>query len=243
MDKHIQLSITSPTTEVTVNSVDAEEVARLVRLAGIQKPESSLATPVSMPAVSQPMGMPADMPIDEPISMPATEPEFGDIHADDMDSSLEVDHIDDEFSTDVDNDIHDLETHDHVQEIDSAEPMSGFHIGEQQAPFDHGNNPVEADGEEISVNDYLYKSERLPQRIKGTQGDSGLLEQIHHKLIQKYHAYLSEEVDRENDDGVLSPLSDPTKPKFDKDPLSDETPVDDGSHSPMSTIVRQSFYK
>lgn len=200
MDKHIELKITSPTTEVNVSSVDAEEVARIVQLAGIQR-SSSLMSPVSAPAALQ---MPdAELPMsahDTPVSdMP--------LH-------------------------HDTEIVDYDAEL-----------GEQQAEFDFGDNPSEADGDEISVNDYLYKAEKLPQRIKGSNGDSGLLEEIQNNLWSKYVAFLKEEVDRENDDGVMSPLSDPTKPEFDKDPLSGETPVDDGSHSPMSTIVRQPFNK
>jgi len=52
-----------------------------------------------------------------------------------------------------------------------------------------------------------------------------------------------EEADRENEEGVMSPLSDPTKPEFDKDPMSGEKPVDDGSRSPLSTIKRQHAFK
>lgn len=211
MDKHIELKITSPTTEVNVNSVDAEEVARIVQLAGIQRPPSTSATLSSVMA-----GPAVDTSVPD-LSMNQT----------DMQPTAPVHepHAHDEMLPDV--------------SVDDNE----IGLGEQQAEFDFGSNPEEADGEEISVNDYLYKSERLPQRIKGSNGDSGLLQEIHQNLMSKYAAYLQEEASRENDDGVMSPLSDPTKPEFDKDPLSGETPVDDGSHSPMSTVVRQPFFK
>jgi hypothetical protein len=211
MDKHIELKITSPTTEVNVSSVDAEEVARIVQLAGIQRP-----TPMNQSAeLSTPM-LPSAIP-PAPLSMPDTDMQMP---APSEDVPHDMQH----------NDHDDIVAHD-------AE------LGEQQAEFDFGDNPSEADGDELSVNDYLYKAERLPQRIKGSNGDSGLLEEIQNNLWSKYNAFLKEEASRENDDGVMSPLSDPTKPEFDKDPLSGETPVDDGSHSPMSTIVRQPFNK
>lgn len=211
MDKHIELKITSPTTEVNVNSVDAEEVARIVQLAGIQRPPSTSAT------LSSVMAGPA---VDTAV------PGLGMSAADTLPTDL----------------MHEPHAHDEMlPDMNVDDESTG--LGEQQAEFDFGSNPEEADGEEISVNDYVYKAERLPQRIKGSNGDSGLLQEIHQNLMSKYAAYLQEEVDRENDDGVMSPLSDPTKPEFDKDPLSDETPVDDGSHSPMSTVVRQPFFK
>lgn len=243
MDKHIELSITSPTTEVKVTSVDADEVARIVKLAGIQSP--SPAAPVSTAA---PMTAPAPVSTPAPMTEPALDPiSMPELDQDSMqaDENLPQMSSEDEFdmSTDLDDDMFDSESDlDHSVAPDSP-TTSQFH--EAQAEFDHGHEPddsdLEKDGEEIPINDYIWNAEKLPQRIKGTQGDNGLLEKVYSNLLQKYKEFLNEE--RENDAGILSPLSDPTKPEFDKDPLSDETPVDDGSHSPMSTIKRQSFYK
>ena len=223
MDKHIELKITGPATEVNVSSVDAEEVARIVQLAGIQRPPS---TPVKLASV---VGMPVtDAFGTTPAADTAGMSPVTDFNAEPMGMDA---------MPPLDADM--AEPHDHGDMNFDSEPTD---LGEQQSEYDFGDNPEEADGDEIPVNDYLYKAERLPQRIKGSNGDSGLLQEIHSNMMEKYRAFLAE-TDRENDDGVMSPLSDPTKPEFDKDPLSGETPVDDGSHSPMSTIVRQPYNK
>ena len=111
-----------------------------------------------------------------------------------------------------------------------------------QAEYDYGHKKFKDEGEEIDEPDLIWKAVENPQRIKGSPGDNGLIQELHSHLLTQYEQYLAE-ADRENDDGVMSPLSDPTKPSFDKDPLSDKEPVDDGSHSPMSTIVRQHAFK
>lgn len=117
-------------------------------------------------------------------------------------------------------------------------------LGEEQAEFDHGSQDIESDGHEVNPNTYMWQASKLPQRIvKGTQGDNPLISEIHNRLLEQYDAFLTETESRENEDGSLSPLSDPTKPEFDKDPLSGVEPVDDGSRSPMSTIVRQAALK
>jgi hypothetical protein len=270
MDKHIQLSITSPTTEVTVSSVDADEVARIVKLAGIQKPS---ATPAVLPtAALPPVPTPAEFPsvptiepaADVPMSSgmdsmahdssyPPTDADTDMAHSMD-DTSAEdmvLDNMEDLYNFDASSDEDTLlpEPSMHADAngmTDAEEPSySAFH--ESQAAFDYGieeeDDAQDDTGVEVPVNNYMWQAERLPQRFKGSPGDSGLLEDIHKNLISRYKNYLKESSKRENEAGNMSPLSDPTKPEFDKDPLSDETPVDDGSRSPMSTVVRQSFYK
>lgn len=115
-------------------------------------------------------------------------------------------------------------------------------LDEEQAEYDYSAQENDSEGHEVDPSTYIYNGSKLPQRIvKGTQGDNPLISEIHASMINKYAEFLAEE--RENEAGNYSPLSDPTKPEFDKDPLSDETPVDDGSHSPMSTIERQPALK
>lgn len=125
--------------------------------------------------------------------------------------------------------------------VEPTDEMEG--LEEEQADNDYGHQDVDDEGHEVDPDTYMWNAAKLPQRIvKGTQGDNPLISEIHNKLLERYDAFLIEEA-RENEDGTLSPLSDPTKPEFDKDPLSGEAPVDDGSHSPMSTISRQAALK
>ena len=124
-----------------------------------------------------------------------------------------------------------------------ADDVVESELDEEQAEYDHGHQDVKDDGHEIDQDDYVWKGSSLPQRlVKGTLGDNPLIAELHATISALYKQYLEEEA-RENDDGMLSPLSDPTKPEFDKDPLSGEEPVDDGSHSPLSTIKQQPFFK
>lgn len=115
-------------------------------------------------------------------------------------------------------------------------------IDEDQAEFDYGSQDVDLDGEEVDPDTYTWQGPKSPQRItKGGHGDNPLISELHQTLIEKYKNFLAEM--QENEDGSLSPLSDPTKPEFDKDPLSNEEPVTDGSRSPMSTVKRQPALK
>lgn len=115
-------------------------------------------------------------------------------------------------------------------------------LDEEQAEYDYSNQDNDSEGHEVDPSTYIWNGSKLPQRIvKGSLGDNPLISELHATLVNKYAEFLAEE--RENEAGNYSPLSDPTKPEFDKDPLSDETPVDDGSHSPMSTIERQPALK
>jgi hypothetical protein len=114
-------------------------------------------------------------------------------------------------------------------------------LDEEIAEYDHGNTEHSDTGEEIDVDDYIWQGSKLPQRIvKGGQGDNPLISELHQKFLNDYKDYLSE---AENEEGTLSPLSDPTKPDFDKDPMRDIEAVTDGSHSPLSTVKRQHAFK
>jgi len=124
----------------------------------------------------------------------------------------------------------------------SSEEFTGEVV--EQADYDYSEQEVNGAGQEVNPSTFMYKGPKLQQRlVKGFAGDNALAEELHEKLINAYEEFLSESDDRENADGSFSPLSDPTKPEFDKDPMSGDTPVDDGSHSPMSTIERQSALK
>lgn len=125
--------------------------------------------------------------------------------------------------------------------MEEVNPYSAS-LDEEQAEYDYSKQDNDEEGHEVDPSTYIWNGSKLPQRIvKGSMGDNPLISEIHATMINKYAEFLAEE--RENEAGNYSPLSDPTKPEFDKDPLSDETPVDDGSHSPMSTIERQPALK
>ena len=193
MDRHYQLKVTSDTTNIDVDSVDADEVARIVQLAGLK------AAPVAVP-MSVPMAAP---PVMEPVVPPADP-----IAVDDMDGDL----------------------------------------AEETAEFDHGLTRQSATGTEVDADAYTWNADRLPQHF-GKNGDNTLNDPINEaarsiymNLSEAYRLFLAEE-SRENDDGVMSPLSEPDIEDFNKDPLAGEPIVDDGSHSPMSTIKRQPALK
>jgi hypothetical protein len=222
MDKHYQLSITSDTTDINVTSTDSAEVARIVQLAGLPTPSTGVTPPPTPPAAdTHPSNMPAaNIPPEDVLAMDGTE---------------ELPQMDESDTCAIcGGDDHDEHTCPAMtEEIDI--------LDEEIAEFDHGNTEHSDTGEEIEVNDYVWKGSKLPQRIvKGGQGDNPLISELHQKFIKDYNLYLSE---NENEDGTLSPLSDPTKPDFDKDPMRDVEAVTDGSHSPMSTIKRQHAFK
>jgi hypothetical protein len=240
MERHYQLSVTSDTTNIDVSSVDADEVARIVQLAGMAPSNTSAASgPVGADPLSAAPAEPttsvqsptndydsdlavmrknAGMP---PMASPAAEPTNNNI---DDTNAITDDSIDD-ADQDIDNEIDEI-----------------LSLDEDVAEYDWGHRIFKDEGEEIDEPDLIWQAVENPQRIKGSAGDNGLIQELHAHLTTEYQQYL-EETERENDTGVMSPLSDPTKPSFDKDPLSDEEPVDDGSHSPMSTIVRQHAFK
>jgi hypothetical protein len=189
MDRHYQLKVTSDTTNIDVDSVDADEVARIVQLAGLKA--APVAVPMSAPPVME--------PVDPPAAPTAV---------DDM----------------------------------------GDDLAEETAEFDYGHNRQSDTGNEVDADTYTWTADRLPQHF-GKNGDNTLNDPINEaarsiymNLSDAYRLFLAEE-SRENDDGIMSPLSDPDIEDFDKDPLAGKPVVDDGSHSPMSTIKRQPALK
>lgn len=235
MERKYQLQVTSDTTRIDVQSVNSDEVARIAQLAGLVEPFKG-TTQNAVTPVPQDVAIPvaSDQISAEPIDIapdamsdinsirknagmaPMTEPMPSD-------SS-----IDEPISGDLD--------------IDQSVTDDALELEENQAEYDYGHKKFEDEGEEIDEPEYIWQAVENPQRIKGSPGDNGLIQELHNHLLTQYEQYLAE-AERENDDGIMSPLSDPTKPSFDKDPLSDEEPVDDGSHSPMSTVVRQHAFK
>lgn len=211
MDRHYQLKVTSDTTNIDVDSIDADEVARIVQLAGLKStpaPVMQPEVPVSGPSIDEP-------PVDSSSAL-LRPPEHG---------------MMEEISCAI------CGSSDH-DEHSCPETI----MAENVAEFDYGHDEIDDDGDEVEIDN--WRDSKLPQRIvKGGQGDNPLISELHEHLLAEYSKYIAEGDDRENDDGVMSPLSDPTKPEFDKDPFSGDTPVDDGSRSPMSTIKRQPALK
>jgi len=226
MDRHYQLKVTSDTTNIDVDSIDADEVARIVQLAGLKGGDvSASATQISSPGSEMSSSViPAEIPNEVPVT---------DAGMDEQTCSIcgASDH--DEYGCPQSLAAEDIE--DMSAELD-----------EEMAEFDYGYRTVNDEGDEVDVDTYMYEPDRLPQHF-GKPGDNTLNDPLNEKvdmifrnLQEAYKAYISE---AENEDGSMSPLSDPTKPEFDKDPFSGEKPIDDGSRSPMSTVKRQPVLK
>ena len=311
MERTYKLNVTSDTTMIDVQSVNADEVARIAQLAGIIEPHTQTAD-----IASSPIGAPVDpeMSADDQAMQavdagPIQEPMDGQANADVMHGLNDLrknaglptkaaEPASDDVTTGIaENNVDDDDDYDDFDDDDFADPggRSSLRAGirnrpcptcgypnrltardvelgyqcdrcadarerggeidyydptmdenveleEDVAEYDYGHRKFKDEGEEIDEPEYIWQAVENPQRIKGSAGDNGLIQELHNKLINDYTKYL-EETERENESGAMSPLSDPTKPSFDKDPLHDEEPVDDGSHSPMSTIVRQHAFK
>lgn len=128
---------------------------------------------------------------------------------------------------------------------DSSEP-SDVAMMEQQADHDYGHDGAE-DAVEFDIKDYNFKGRAdLPERLTSARYGSNpikseMKEHISYDAIRAaYDAFLTES---ENEAGQMSPLTANARDEFDQDPLSDEAPVTDGSHSPMSTIKLQNLPK
>jgi hypothetical protein len=112
---------------------------------------------------------------------------------------------------------------------------------EQQADYDYRHQDDTTKGHRFDIKDYNFKGKAdIPERLTSARFGSNALaneikEAAFRALKARYQAYLEES----NEGGEASPLTANMRDEFDKDPLRDEDPVVDGSHSPLSTIERQ----
>lgn len=222
MTRHFQLKVTSPTTNIDVDSIDGLEVARIAQLAGIQV---NTAPPMPPSVAGPPVPPDAGMGLPAPGDLP---PQGDDLPMEGQTCSIcgATDH----------------------SEVDCphANPHAGLNelgITEEVAEYDHGHDHHSGVGEEVDPDTYLWQPKRAKQHF-GKQADNTMddpineaANRLYHSLTEAYQEYLRES--RENDTGVMSPLSDPDIEDFDKDPMSNEPVVDDGSRSPLSTVRRQ----
>lgn len=234
MDKHYQLSITDDTTEISIDTINTEEFARLLSLAGV-----SPTTP-PMPHQSPPTNIPTPVgPTELPPLSISPSPDSG-----------EVSHsIDMPFDGQMSDGCAVCGAEDHT-EMDCPDVITSQDdemIGEL-ADFDLINQDNDSEGHEVDKDSYMWQGPATNQRmVKGMQGDNPLIAELHDKLLSKYEEYLSEDIDPEDQENVaagrVSPLTNPTKATFDKDPTSGEEQITDGTRSPLSRIKRQDAFK
>lgn len=124
-----------------------------------------------------------------------------------------------------------------------CQPAQDYAVMEQQAEYDYGQQDPEDDAHEFDIKDYNFKGRAdLPERLTSARYGSNALrsEMREHKsyihLLSLYKQFLAENT---TNGGQTSPLTSDNRNEFLHDPLSDETPVTDGSRSPLSRIKRQ----
>lgn len=236
MTRHFQLKVTSPTTNIDVDSVDADEVARIVQLAGLPP------SPAAMQAISQPTMPPGGMP---PEGMPPDPmiPDAEDHTSQTCSICGSDEHTEQSCPhADVQGYSHDTPAdHDDGTELPYDDDIK------ETADYDYGHHAHSETGEEVDPDTYLWNPKRSKQHF-GKSADNTMDDPVNetatgifHALTEAYREFLLE--DRENEAGNLSPLSDPDIEDFDKDPLAGDPIVDDGSHSPFSTVERQPIRK
>ncbi len=112
----------------------------------------------------------------------------------------------------------------------------------ENADHDYGNKENSSEGEPLDAEEYIWDGPHLNQRF-GKIGDNTLMAEraisIFKNYSKEYSQILSEADLEPSNAGFDSPLTANNRDEFDKDPFVDETPVDDGSHSPLSTVKRQ----
>jgi hypothetical protein len=243
MTRHFQLKVTSPTTNIDVDSVDGAEVARIAQLAGIVPStppqmghELSAAPPISPTAGhGQGFSMPPDLP--ELTSSSEDDPAVGMDTEEPMNDQDRLDMMEDQTCSVCGASDHSEHDCPHANMVHDDGMTEGF------ADYDHGHHRTSRNGEEVDPDSYLWQAKRAKQHF-GKDADNTMddpvteaVNRLYHSLTKSYREFIAE--DRENDAGLLSPLSNPDIEDFDKDPLSDEPVVDDGSRSPLSTVERQ----
>lgn len=116
-------------------------------------------------------------------------------------------------------------------------------VMEQQAAYDYGHQDATEEQTEFTITDYNFRGRAdLPERLTSARFGSNPLknemtESTYKNLLDKYEQFLNET--RENEAGLMSPLTDENREEFDLDPQREQDTVTDGSHSPLSTIIRQ----
>jgi len=112
----------------------------------------------------------------------------------------------------------------------------------ENADHDYGHDEKSEIGEPLDVEEYVWDGPHLNQRF-GKIGDNTLMAERAITLFKNYsdqYTQMLEEADLDpSNAGFDSPLTANSRDEFDKDPFVDETPVDDGSRSPLSTVKRQ----
>jgi len=112
----------------------------------------------------------------------------------------------------------------------------------ENADHDYGNKENSSEGEPLDTEEYVWDGPHLNQRF-GKIGDNTLMAERAISIFKNYSKEYSQvlaEADLEpSNAGFDSPLTANNRDEFDKDPFVDETPVDDGSRSPLSTVKRQ----
>jgi hypothetical protein len=120
------------------------------------------------------------------------------------------------------------------------------HVMEQQAEYDYGHDGAD-DAIEFDIKSYKFSGKaELPERLTSARfGANALKSEMkedadYATMKAAYEQFILES---ENEAGLMSPLTANHRDEFDHDPLSDEDPVTDGTHSPMSTIKIQDLPK
>lgn len=119
---------------------------------------------------------------------------------------------------------------------------------EENIDHDYGHTEHSDMGEPVDPDTYMYKAPVGNQRmVKGIMGDNPLIKEdadaLGAKLKKDYKRYVAEAELARSNAGDLSPLSKDNREKFDIDPFAGDTPVTDGSRSPLSTVKRQAVNK
>ena len=119
---------------------------------------------------------------------------------------------------------------------------------EENIDHDYGLTEHSDMGVPVDPDSYMYKATVVNQRmVKGIMGDNPLIKEdadaLGAKLKKDYKRYVAEAELARSNAGDLSPLSKDNREKFDIDPFAGDTPVTDGSRSPLSTIKRQKVNK
>lgn len=117
----------------------------------------------------------------------------------------------------------------------------------ENADHDFGHENPTSEGVPVNPSLYMFEPDQEPQRFVKSPGDNPLIKEDSTKLYAKlrydYRAYIAEADLARSNTGTDSPLTATDRDEFEKDPFKDEDAVTDGSHSPLSTIIRQKVSK